>query len=73
MKTNTTLGTQFVLHARRVQLVEVDERPQTNAFLKFCGNCTEITPHERKANFSECVICQRRTYPHAQQQQLDAD
>ena len=59
-----TLGTQFVLHARRVQLVDVDEQPQqpSNSFMKFCGRCGEMQMHTRQDNYTECQCCGRRKY-----------
>lgn len=66
-----TLGTQFVLHARRVQLVDVDERPVSNSFMKFCPPCGEMTMHERYEEYTECLFCHERTTRHVQQPAAD--
>jgi len=60
------LGLQFVLHARRVQLV--NEQPPVihaaeSSFMKFCSYCFEIMPHVRKEDYSECSMCGLKTFP----------
>jgi rRNA maturation endonuclease Nob1 len=62
----TNLGTQFVLAARRVILVEETEpviHAAQSAFMKFCSVCFEIMPHVRKEDHSECTVCGLKTFP----------
>ncbi len=62
----SNLGLQFVLHARRVQLVDViDEtqaRPLENTFLRTCSFCKELMPHYQHENYCQCAVCQTKTF-----------
>jgi len=77
------LGMRFVVHARRVRLVDETPPPapphqksidgegsQENVFWKMCTDCLEIMPHYRRDDHSECSVCGLRTFP---RRQMDVD
>lgn len=59
------LGMEFVVHARRVRIVDEDvprDDLPANIFLKTCSYCFEIMPHYRRDDHCECSVCGLKTF-----------
>ena len=62
----SSLGVTYLLMSTSALQSDEEPTPQTptDTVMRMCqGDCMQHTPHEMKAGYMECVICQNRIYP----------